>query len=125
MRAESGGAGRHRGGMGFCRRYLITQDNVTLATYGDRFVFAPPGIFGGQPGDRAASHVLRKGRRITIGSKQSFALEKDDVLVMPPGGGAAYGDPLERARHLIENDVDQGLIRPATARRVYRFTRRS
>ena len=125
VRAESGGAGRHRGGMGFCRRYLITRDNVTLATYGDRFVFAPPGIFGGQPGDRAASYVLRKGKRIQIGSKQSFALEKDDVLVMLTGGGAGYGDPLERARHLIEEDLDQGLIRPATARRIYGFARRS
>ena len=123
VRAESGGAGRHRGGMGFCRRYLITRDNVTLATYGDRFVFAPPGIFGGQPGDRAASYVLRKGKQIQIGSKQSFALEKDDVLVMLTGGGAGYGDPLERARHLIEQDLDQGLIRPATARRVYGFAR--
>jgi N-methylhydantoinase B len=125
VRAESGGAGRHRGGMGFCRRYLITRDNVALATYGDRFVFAPLGIFGGQPGARAASHVLRKGRRITIGSKQSFALEKDDVLVMFTGGGAGYGDPLERAHHLIESDLDQGLICPATARRLYGFARRS
>jgi N-methylhydantoinase B len=98
VRAESGGAGRHRGGIGFCRSYLITQNNVTLATYGDRFVFAPSGIFGGQPGARAASHAVRKSRRITIGSKQSFALEKDDVLVMLTGGGAGSGDPLERAR---------------------------
>jgi hypothetical protein len=32
--------------------------------------------------------------------------------VMLTGGGAGYGDPLERARHLIEEDLDQGLIRP-------------
>jgi N-methylhydantoinase B len=61
VRAESGGAGRHRGGMGFCRRYLITRDHVTLATYDDRFVFAPPGICGGQPGERAA--LLRPPQR--------------------------------------------------------------
>jgi len=123
MRIESGGAGRHRGGMGFCRRYLITRDNVSLATYGDRFLFAPPGIFGGQPGAQASSHVLRRGRRIPIGSKQSFALERGDVLVMLTGGGAGYGDPAERPRQLVENDLAQGLISSRTARRVYRFAR--
>ena len=123
MRIESGGAGRHRGGMGFCRRYLITRDNVSLATYGDRFLFAPPGIFGGQPGAQASSHVLRRGRRISIGSKQSFALERGDVLVMLTGGGAGYGDPAERPPRLVENDLAQGLISPRTARRVYRFAR--
>lgn len=95
VRAGSGGAGRHRGGMGFCRRCLITRDQVSLATYGDRFVFAPPGLFGGQPGARAASHAIRRGKRIPIGSKQSFALEQGDVLVMLTGGGAGYGDPAE------------------------------
>jgi N-methylhydantoinase B len=121
VRPGSGGAGRHRGGMGFCRRYLITRDQVTLATYGDRFVFAPPGLFGGQPGARAASHVVRNGKRIVIGSKQSFALAKGDVLVMLTGGGAGYGDPAERPRPLIARELDEGLIAPGAARRLYRF----
>jgi N-methylhydantoinase B len=121
VRSGSGGAGRHRGGMGFCRRYLITRDQVSLATYGDRFVFAPPGLFGGQPGARAASHVVRNGRRIAIGSKQSFALAKGDILVMLTGGGAGYGDPAERLPHLVARDLAHGLIAPAMARRLYRF----
>ena len=52
---------------------------------------------------------------------------KAALLVAPEGELVEQmsGDPLERARPLIENDLDQGLIRPATARRVYRFARRS
>ena len=76
-------------------------------------------------GARAESHVLRKAKRIPIGSKQSFVLEKDDVLVMLTRGGAGYGEPADRPRRLIEHDLDQGLIRPATARSVYRFVRAS
>ena len=106
--------------MGFCRRYLITRGGETLATYGDRFVFSPPGIFGGHPGARAESHVVRNGRKIRIGSKQSFALEKGDMLVMLTGGGAGYGDPAERPPHLVEQDVTQGFVSPAAARRLYR-----
>lgn len=121
VRVGSGGAGRHRGGMGFCRRYLITRDQVSLATYGDRFVFAPPGLFGGQPGARAATHVVRRGKRIPIGSKQSFALARGDVLVMLTGGGAGYGEPVERPRQLVAQDLAEGLVPPAVARRLYRF----
>ncbi len=121
VRADSGGPGRYRGGLGFCRRYLITEDDVSFATYGDRFVFAPQGLFGGAPGERAASYVLRGGKRIPIGSKQSFALAKGDELVMLTGGGAGYGDPAERPRHLVQHDLTQGVVAPRTARRVYQF----
>jgi N-methylhydantoinase B len=121
VRADSGGAGRHRGGMGFCRRYLITRDDVSFATYGDRFAFAPQGLFGGAPGQRAGSYVLRAGQRIPIGSKQSFALSKGDVLVMMTGGGAGYGDPAGRPRERVARDLAQGFIGPRTARRVYGF----
>lgn len=89
---------------------LITRDHVTRATPGGRFVFAPPGIFGGQPGERAASHVLRNGEQIPAGSKQSSSLAKGDVLVMLTGGGAGYGDPADRPRDLIEHDLAQGLL---------------
>jgi N-methylhydantoinase B len=121
VRPDSGGAGRHRGGLGFCRRYLITKDGVSFATYGDRFVFAPQGLFGGSPGARAESYVLRRGKRIPIGSKQSFALARGDELVMLTGGGAGYGDPSDRPHELVGRDLTEGLVAPRTARRVYRF----
>ena len=44
---NSGGAGKYRGGLGFQRRYHILADNVTFATYSDRFRLAPQGLFGG------------------------------------------------------------------------------
>ncbi len=61
VRAESGGAGRHRGGMGFCRRYLITRDQSRSPPTVIASCSLRPGIFGGRPGARAESHVLRKG----------------------------------------------------------------
>jgi N-methylhydantoinase B len=38
---------------------------------------------------------------------------------MLTGGGAGYGDPADRPRDLIEHDLAQGLLAPATARRLY------
>ena len=51
--------------------------------------------------------------------------KRDNARFLLTSTSECYGDPLERARHLIEEDLDQGLIRPATARRVYGFARRS
>jgi len=121
LRADSGGAGRQRGGLGFTRVYEILKDDVTFATYGDRFRFAPEGLFGGLPGARAESRIERGGETIRLGSKQSFDLRKGDLLVLHTGGGAGYGDPKERPRRLIERDVEDGLLSAEEAVRAFGF----
>ena len=65
--------------------------------------------------------MIRGGKRIPIGSKQSFALARGDELVMLTGGGAGYGEPSERSRELVGRDLTEGVVAPRTARRVYRF----
>lgn len=116
---DSGGLGQHRGGLGFCRRYHILDDNVTFATYSDRFRVAPEGLFGGEEGARAATHVLRDGDVIELKSKTSFALQKGDILVAYTGGGAGYGDPHQRARADVERDLREGFMSPDQARQRY------
>ena len=104
----SGGAGRYRGGHGFQRSYEILKDDVTFATYSDRFMLQPQGLFGGQPGRCAESFVIRADERIPFQSKQSFMMTKGDRLVMRTGGGAGYGDPSEResAKLLMDQEDD-------------------
>ena len=89
----SGGAGKYRGGWGLRRIYEVLEDNVTFATYSDRFRIAPSGLFGGEPGECASTFVIRGNETIELGSKLSFALKKGDRLVMTTGGGAGYGAP--------------------------------
>jgi len=110
LRPDSGGPGRHRGGLGFVRRYVIIKDDVGFATYGDRFRIAPEGLFGGAPGVTARTYVERGNERIELASKQSFKLKKGDVLVTLTGGGAGYGDPAERSRRAAANDIVNGLV---------------
>ena len=107
---NSGGAGRYRGGHGFQRSYEILKDNVTFATYADRFTTQPQGLFGGQPGRSAESFVERDGERIPFQSKQSFMMRKGDKLVMRTGGGAGYGDPAERGEDLLRHDQEDDLL---------------
>ena len=110
LRPGSGGDGHHRGGLGFQRVYEILADDVSFATYADRFTHAPQGLFGGQPGACAETFVERGDERIALRSKQSFALRRGDRLVMRTGGGAGYGPPSERSGMARERDRLDGVI---------------
>jgi N-methylhydantoinase B len=119
LRPDSGGAGKHRGGLGFNRAYEITRDNVTFATYADRFAIAPSGLFGGEDGARGQCEVRRGGEIIPLHSKASMDLKKGDILTIHVGGGGGYGDPAERSRAAIEQDIDDGLITAEAAHKSY------
>ncbi|MBL6600600.1 MAG: hydantoinase B/oxoprolinase family protein [Alphaproteobacteria bacterium] len=108
LRSASGGAGRQRGGMGFQRIYRILEEDVTFATYGDRFRIAPEGVFGGAPGAKAETFVERGGQKIPLASKQQFPLIPDDRLVVRTGGGGGYGPVTERASTLVSSDEHDG-----------------
>jgi N-methylhydantoinase B len=104
LRSSSGGAGRQRGGMGFQRIYRVLEDDVTFATYGDRFRIAPEGVFGGGPGAKAETFVERGGQKIPLASKQQFLLNSGDRLVVRTGGGGGYGPVSDRSTDLTASD---------------------
>lgn len=105
LRSSSGGDGRNRGGMGFQRIYKILEEDVTFATYGDRFKIAPQGLKGGFPGAKAETFVERGGQKIPLQSKQHFSLLEGDRLVIRTGGGGGYGEPKDRSRDLKKQDI--------------------
>ena len=111
LREGSGGAGRHRGGLGLVRAWEILKDGVSFATYSDRFRLSPEGLFGGEPGACAETHIIRDGQRIAVPSKILQDLRKGDILVTATGGGAGYGQPAERAQALTDQDREQGYER--------------
>jgi N-methylhydantoinase B len=94
--------------MGFQRIYRVLAENVTFATYGDRFRIAPEGVFGGSPGAKAETFVERGGQKIPLASKQQFTLQPDDRLVVRTGGGGGFGPPSDRAAALMETDEADG-----------------
>jgi len=110
---DSGGRGRHRGGLGFEKSYRILRDGVSFATYGDRFRIAAEGLFGGGPGRPAENLIERDGEIIPVGSKAGVALRKGDLLIMRTGGGGGYGPAGERDARLVERDAAEGLTTEA------------
>ncbi len=116
---DSSGAGRHRGGLGFTRAYEVLKDDVSFALYADRFRIAPAGLFGGRDGLMGRCELTRGGKVVALKSKDAMTLQKGDILAIHVGGGAGYGDPAERDRAAIEQDLADGIITAETALRDY------
>ncbi|MEM8975208.1 MAG: hydantoinase B/oxoprolinase family protein [Pseudomonadota bacterium] len=91
LRPGSGGAGRHRGGLGLERCYRILDDGVQFATYSDRFQTQAEGLFDGGAGQSAEVIVYRGNEEIRLPPKTSFKLAKGDLLAVRTGGGGGYG----------------------------------
>lgn len=120
---DGGGAGRQRGGRGLVRDYRITAESATFTgTYG-RFTYLPWGMAGGKPGSPNYFQVL--GADGTAGAKAGkgaqIQLRKDDVVRLVTGTGGGYGDPAERSRAAIEQDLRDGYLTPEQARQDYGY----
>jgi 5-oxoprolinase (ATP-hydrolysing) len=123
---DSGGPGRHRGGLGQRVRVRKLHDDGQRALMGvhpQGMVVATPGLFGGQPGQRAYVKVEEPGR-VREGLELHGLAEvdrADQVVTVEIGGGSGYGNPLERPVAEVAADLAEGLITPEGAR-VYGVT---
>ena len=115
---DSGGAGRHRGGLGLRRSYKFLSDASAL-TLVKKTKTAPWGTAGGDDGD-AGYVVLRPGtdRELKTGMVYE-AMAPDDVLMNNSGGGGGWGDPLERDEQAVLADVVNGYVSLDAARDDY------
>ncbi len=108
--ADSGGAGRHRGGLGSVREYEVLEDGAEFFGYSDRHRFPPPGAAGGEPGTRGGFRVIRGSEEIILPSKTRFALKRGDIVRVVVGGGGGFGPPGQRAVAAIEQDLREGKV---------------
>src|SRR5438876_4586519 len=113
---DSGGAGRHRGGLGLEKVFEATTTDVMISHRGERFGSSPWGLEGGAPGARAHAYIVRAdGTREELPSKKMIVLHPGDQLWEYIAGGGGYGDPLERDPAAVLADVLDGKISAARA----------
>ena len=119
-RADSGGPGEFRGGLGVQRSIQVTQGPIRCSYRSDRHFTRPWGINGGGAGESFATRILRvDGSVQAIPSKQDFVLETGDILEVLTGGGGGYGDPLARAFEKVADDLIDRKLTPEAAERDY------
>lgn len=118
---DSGGAGKHRGGLGLVREWRLEAPTGSLSTNFERFRFAPYGLEGGHPGSLSRTTVLRAdGSQESLPSKTSgIQLAQGDVVRIETSGGGGHGDPKTRERSSVRTDVAEGMVSRAAARDIY------
>jgi N-methylhydantoinase B len=114
LRADSGGAGRTRGGVG---QHIEVGSRIgrpfeLLAAY-DRIDHPPRGRDGGKDG-AAGAVALKSGKRLK-GKGFQLIPPNDRLVVLTPGGGG-IGDPMQRNRAAVSRDVAEGLVTPEGAK---------
>lgn len=119
LRADSGGAGTNRGGLGFDRYIRFLGPRGRLTVLSDRNVLPPYGVEGGFAGAPNQFSVLRGGREIAPsnlpGKVAGFELQPDDVVIARSSGGGGFGDPLLREPSRVMHDVEFGYVSPGHA----------
>jgi N-methylhydantoinase B len=127
---DSGGAGRHRGGLATYRTLRVLAAEITFSALFDRCRIAPAGLAGGHDAQGSELLVRRAGepefRRFDevfgVASPTKFTnvvLHAGDELRYRTPGGAGYGDPGERDPALVRHDVAEGYVSRAAAERDY------
>jgi N-methylhydantoinase A/oxoprolinase/acetone carboxylase beta subunit/N-methylhydantoinase B/oxoprolinase/acetone carboxylase alpha subunit len=118
---DSGGAGRHRGGLAVRRDLEVLAPEITVSAMLDRVERGAWGLFGGEPGRCAALLVRRAGtdrfqdfcEAFGTASPSKLAgvvLRAGDVVRIESAGGGGFGDPGERDPELVARDLRAGLV---------------
>jgi N-methylhydantoinase B len=121
LRTDSGGAGRYRGGLGVDLSYRALQDCVANVNC-ERTIDPPWGLNGGKPGAvNDATLIRRDGSERKLKKATGVTMAAGDRLIFSTAGGGGWGDPRQRERQAIADDVRAGYVSPEAARRDYGF----
>ena len=122
LRPDSGGAGRHRGGLGAIYEIELLEQSAEAFVFGERGKHAPKGVCGGKPAALNRFSYQNGGRwhRPPMVSKMvGIRLKRGERVRIESPGGGGYGSPRARAAAAIENDVRLGYLSAAAASRDY------
>jgi N-methylhydantoinase B len=122
LRPDSGGPGRHRGGLGARYGIELLEESAEAFLFGERGRFAPPGVVGGQAGARNVFRYPQDGGEAEppFASKMvGIKLKRGQRLRLETPGGGGYGAPFERDPEAVAEDVRLGYVGADAAARDY------
>jgi N-methylhydantoinase B len=119
LRPDSGGAGRHRGGLGAIYEIELLEEEATAFLFGDRGKFPPRGVVGG--GDAAMTRFTYPAEGVpvhpTMASKiVDVPLRRGERVRLETPGGGGYGDPKSRDPKALRRDLEMGFVTTDGAR---------
>ncbi len=121
FRPDSGGPGRHRGGLGIRRDLTIRDHDATVSLLGERRRTPPYGIAGGESGSTGEDYLISDGNLEAVSPKSTHVLSAGTTVSIRTPGGGGYGDPLERELAAIRQDLELEKVSIEHARRAYGY----
>ncbi|MCR9074110.1 MAG: hydantoinase B/oxoprolinase family protein [Alphaproteobacteria bacterium] len=124
LMADSGGAGRKRGGLGqviSTRKLENDGQPCQVGIYPNGVLAQVDGLFGGKAGKPSAGLVGKFGetpRDVGVGALSKL-LTTGEFAELRISGGSGFGDPLTRSFDEVQADLDEGYVTPEGARRDY------
>ncbi|HEY6993271.1 MAG TPA: hydantoinase B/oxoprolinase family protein [Xanthobacteraceae bacterium] len=117
--ADSGGAGRWRGGLSLVREYELLEDATVIRRY-DKSRFPPGGIAGGKPG-RGARFVIRLGtaQEYATPSSGRYEMRAGERFLLQSAGGGGCGEPRARDPAALARDIAEGYVSADAAKADY------
>jgi N-methylhydantoinase B len=117
---DSGGPGRHRGGLGYEKHIRMLKD-AHFMSIADRSILACWGVRGARAG-RSFEVVIDPGgphERTVEALADAEPVRAGEVIRIRTTGGGGWGDPLEREPEAVVRDVVWRKVSPESARDDY------
>ena len=120
LRADSGGPGEHRGGLGLETEVEgLVEGHWSLTDMGRRS-YPPWGIEGGKPGATSATLLRLPGEAaFQPVNVVRHLIPAGTAAVIATAGGGGWGDPFRRDPELVRQDVLDGYVTIESAARDY------
>jgi N-methylhydantoinase B len=119
---EDGGEGKFRGGKGIVMDYRVRSKNAWITVSYTRSKSLPWALEGGREGGPNYIEIIRKdGGKEKYSVVTGLTLEPEDVVRIHTGNGGGYGNPEERDKKLIEDDLLNEYITPEQAQKYYKY----
>src|SRR4051812_20790827 len=125
LRQDSGGAGKHRGGLG-TEVVARARAPITMDVQAERMHCAPWGLYGGHAGmsNRVSVRIDGEERAGPNAKVRNQRLRPGDAVILRAGGGGGFGPPHERDPQRVADDVAQGYVSHESALNAYRVVLR-
>ena len=121
LRANSGGAGRHRGGLGVEIAYQALAKTLTNVNC-ERTKDPPWGLVGGKSAAVNEALLVRgDGSEQRLLKATNVPMAPGDRLIFRTAGGGGWGDPLLRERRAVTDDIAKGYVSAGAAERDYGY----
>jgi N-methylhydantoinase B len=130
---DSGGAGRHRGGLGTARVLEVLAPEIIVSALFDRMLIPPWGLRGGHAGGATGIEIKRSGDddfrlfsdvygTVSPSKFSNIVVNAGDLIRLTSSGGGGFGDPGERPPDEVLRDLRNRYISASEAANRYGVT---